>query len=524
LTPFVLGETTETEEHDIDVRDISIESIITLNVLANFMSSEVQPRGLPFDRGRRKKLIGQNHYVTSSSTPELLSRYGFSRLASVDRDFCPSTSVRHKPRHLSTQWAVDQLNVLAVQGYSMYIGLDPADTLRLTHELLSDVQASAAGLHGWANFCLNNGENLVPHGGFRADTPTSDSLGANLKSHATDPDLTSSHSDGADYDSTLAIAKLGFCDFHGRPPNGATDEEVAHSNAGVKSWYNYWLANDANLEPDTQYELDQLSGCAPEYYDGAQSFCCPSHASGHCSRSVGVSGSDDDSDGVPDCEFCVDDEELDCDHAWSDPEVTEEEPWGCSDFVGLRDSLNTPYDGLGHRLVHVNAVHQSNRSLNSKHLDTYSEPVHYDVRKPARRTAKWIRTPQSAVHRRTSRPIKGFEAGLPWPEMASRTRASDGSIMLVLDSGAEASVFKDLELIPSPVNVTLPIVSFNGSSSCCNQSGECITAVKDVAGGDMYLNLGYAGYISLMRSKITLPLFQLCERLFISSGLEIIRT
>jgi hypothetical protein len=71
--------------------------------------------------------------------------------------------------------------------------------------------------------------------------------------------------------------------------------------------------------------------------------------------------------------------------------------------------------------------------------------------------------------------------------MASRTRASDGSIMLVLDSGAEASVFKDLELIPSPVNVTLPIVSFNGSSSCCNQSGECITAVKDVAGGDIYI-------------------------------------
>jgi hypothetical protein len=148
LTPFVLGDTTGAEEHGIDVRDISIESIITLNVLDNFMSSEVQPRGLPFDRGRRKELFLQNHYVTSSSTPELLSRYSFSRLASVDRDFCPSTSVRHKKLHLSTQWAVDQLNVLAVQGYSMHIGLDPTDTLRLTHELLSDVQSSAAGLHG----------------------------------------------------------------------------------------------------------------------------------------------------------------------------------------------------------------------------------------------------------------------------------------------------------------------------------------------------------------------------------------
>jgi hypothetical protein len=96
-----------------------------------------------------------------------------------------------------------------------------------------------------------------------ADTPTSDSLDANIESHATNPDLTSSQSDSVDYDSTLAIAKLGFCDFHGRPPNGATDEEVAQSSAGVKSWYNYWLANDANLEPDSQYELDQLSGWQP---------------------------------------------------------------------------------------------------------------------------------------------------------------------------------------------------------------------------------------------------------------------
>ena len=318
LTPFVLGETAVADDHDLDVRDVSCGNIITLNVLASFMSSDVQPCGLPFDRGRRKKLVGQNHFVTSSSTPELLARYGFSQLAVVDRCLRPNT------------------------------------------------------------------------------------------------------------DSVMALAK-----------------------------------------------------------------------SKHCSRSVGALDSDSEYDGVPDCDACADDEDpcLDCPNSWFDPEVTEEEPWGYSDFVGLRDSLNTPYDGLGHRLVQVNAVHQSNRSLNSKHLDTYSEPVHYDVCKPARRSSTWVRNSGSAIHRRKSRPHRGFEAGLPWPEMASRTRASDGSIMLVLDSGAEASVFKDLELIPSPVNVPLPIVSFNGSSSCCNQSGECITSVKDVDGGDMYLNLGYAGFL-----------------------------
>ena len=133
-------------------------------------------------------------------------------------------------------------------------------------------------------------------------------------------------------------------------------------------------------------------------------------------------------------------------------------------------------------------------SLNSKHLDTYSEPGQYDIRKPARRNGQWIRNPHSKIQRRQSRPLRGSEAGLPWPDMVSRTRAVDGSIMMVLDSGAEASVFKDLDLIPLPLDLPLSIVSFNGSSSCCNQSGECISAVKDVRGGDMYLSLGYAGF------------------------------
>ena len=31
--------------------------------------------------------------------------------------------------------------------------------------------------------------------------------------------------------------------------------------------------------------------------------------------------------------------------------------------------------------------------------------------------------------------------------------------MLVLDSGAEASVFTDVDLIPHPINVPMPIVS-----------------------------------------------------------------
>ena len=72
----------------------------------------------------------------------------------------------------------------------------------------------------------------------------------------------------------------------------------------------------------------------------------------------------------------------------------------------------------------------------------------------------------------------------------------DGSIMAVLDSGAEASVIVDRDLIPIPTGVPMPVVSFNGIESCCDTTGECIACIKTVGGKNQYMNLGHAGVLS----------------------------
>ena len=69
-------------------------------------------------------------------------------------------------------------------------------------------------MQGWANFSLNNGENLVPHGGFQIEIPSNNESGVNLESHSTNSDPLAPESCSADCDSVMAIAKLGFCDFH----------------------------------------------------------------------------------------------------------------------------------------------------------------------------------------------------------------------------------------------------------------------------------------------------------------------
>ena len=65
--------------------------------------------------------------------------------------------------------------------------------------------------------------------------------------------------------------------------------------------------------------------------------------------------------------------------------------------------------------------------------------------------------------------------------------------MIVLDSGAEASVINEIETIPFPTNIPLNLISFNSNESVCNQTGEMIVNISDTAGHFHQVNLGWSG-------------------------------
>ena len=133
------------------------------------------------------------------------------------------------------------------------------------------MQSSTAGLHGWTNFYLDHGENLVSQRVFRVDTST-----------------------------VLTLAKLGFWHVHGRPQTEVTDEDVIQSDAGARSWYNFWLGNDDYFEPDTWCKLDHCLGFTPGTYDGILPVSGSSHVPECCKQSAGVLHSSDTSQEFPD--------------------------------------------------------------------------------------------------------------------------------------------------------------------------------------------------------------------------------
>ena len=74
--------------------------------------------------------------------------------------------------------------------------------------------------------------------------------------------------------------------------------------------------------------------------------------------------------------------------------------------------------------------------------------------------------------------------------MVTRTKAHDGTVMVVLDSGAEVTVLKDKELIPDPTDIRMPLTSFNGKQSWCARTGEALGGVMSHRGVKIPITLG----------------------------------
>ena len=96
-----------------------------------------------------------------------------------------------------------------------------------------------------------------------------------------------------------------------------------------------------------------------------------------------------------------------------------------------------------------------------------------------------------------SRP-PGTERGIPLPRMkpGSRTQCEDGSYVLVLDSGAEVSVFNTTHLLTKETSRKLRLNSFHGTTYECLSTGVNGGGVKNLEGQEVKCNLGYGGVAS----------------------------
>ena len=138
---------------------------------------------------------------------------------------------------------------------------------------------------------------------------------------------------------------------------------------------------------------------------------------------------------------------------------------------------------IGHtpRVIRTNA-----RGINEIHVADYSKDSQCSY-------------PYSREHRQYD-PRNRY--GIPLPLRSSRSASStvvgsyhgDDSVMVLLDSGAEQSVLKELALIPEPTNVSVALLSFMGDESVCPKSGYgsgmCRSYNDEMAG----IELGYAGW------------------------------
>ena len=86
--------------------------------------------------------------------------------------------------------------------------------------------------------------------------------------------------------------------------------------------------------------------------------------------------------------------------------------------------------------------------------------------------------------------------------MLTRTKAHDGTIMVVLNSGAKVSVLKDKQLIPSPSDVRMPLISFKGVQTWCEVTGKAAGGVMFRCGEQIAVTLGYSGVISNIKDNL----------------------
>ena len=164
------------------------------------------------------------------------------------------------------------------------------------------------------------------------------------------------------------------------------------------------------------------------------------------------------------------------------------------DFLGLAAALTQEDDGSTPRQINVAKLNGVTAGGDSIHLS--SVPFSSKEYQHIRRSGKRSKRRHTRKYIRYSNCIPGAEDGLAWPELVSgsRVHCTDGSIMLVLDTGAEASVILSGNLIPHPTNIPLPLISFNGAESMCPQTGEMLGAAYDCEGEITGVNLGWAGH------------------------------
>jgi hypothetical protein len=417
--------------YDMDEKlKVETRHLVTLSVLTTFMSSEVQPMGLPYDRGRKKRFDGNRpiFHVTSESTPEQLLQYLAPSVASEAwlATPCYKTEGTHRSldeEQVSVPAENDQKHTRkwqATKAYAKHMGLNP-------HRVeWDDVCKSSAGADGWYD-----------HFWFGRDQSTTDGVDTETKESEEEEES---------------------------PDDELPDLELSEYEG--EYWEDGFQADDFIDDGKIARLFEEGEHLKQSTTEG-----CEVNKTQECTDASRLADSD-------------------CNAEWH-----EEPHYGMDDFVGLQKAMSEAYDGCSPRVM----VLGQERPVATGDMSQSKFPVVANlenITRPGQRKTKWRRVSHERRYERKSRPIKGAEEGLPWPEMRTRTEAIDGSIMVVLDSGAEVSVINQLSLIPRPFDIPLPVVSFNGAESSCKKTGEAIGGVKDTKGGMRSINLGFTGHMT----------------------------
>ena len=172
------------------------------------------------------------------------------------------------------------------------------------------------------------------------------------------------------------------------------------------------------------------------------------------------------------------------------------------DLYGLQTALKTPSSRPTGR--------QLQNSIDICTADVQSAEVCASTKSYPSTSKPYISTvghsaPVKSTHTIRKQSMYGWEIfahirGLPWPEMKDKNECEDGSMMGVLDSGAEVHVCLE-KMFPNPGPNPLSLCSFNGVSSKCEVTGEVMCGSYSGSGEMVGMNLGFGGALKSHQMK-----------------------
>jgi hypothetical protein len=459
-------------------------NVLVLSLLLVCMSSIVQPRGLPYDRGRRKSTNQKNLLVTSDSPQWLIDRYANAIHAEHDRFLSTSQIVEISNNSVTST---------ACAGYRKFFQVtDLTDT-----EILATIATMCGDVHVWSNYFLNNMTNLTP------DLLTGYDLRNRVRASVVLPkqqrvELEGLGFVGFDFDgrplpfplkrkSTWCAEIFQLLPFHG-PQGGYEESGVICSTEGQKydqnfSEYDYVCDSDiATIVRSTMPEQDKLAELEvnlDEWITDPQQQSSLSQTP-HCESAHSL------------CEDSVLHDVYDNDECGVSGEGWNQQE-SIGDLKGLQRALKQNPGVMTRPMIEhmVDSMYKPTPVVVGNATGVYPRVPPSNIIDET----DYLSSPERKRYQRKFIPrSKKFVRGIPWPELEKGNRTTDGCTMAILDSGANISVVEE-HLIPECQGIGMRINGFNNSGSQCTRTGELMGAARGYDGKLVNLNMGFGGSV-----------------------------